>query len=206
MTEFQNILWVAVLAMQLPVAAALLLVGYRRFPLAATYAAAICFTTVINIGVYLFIDRADARFAAYTVIGEVIRVAIAFTVVASLAIEAVPGRRRMISAATAAAGTLAVFAGLTTSGMTNVMTFCAALANLTAWFGLVMHRPFDTTRLLIAGGLGIQLAGGAFAQSLRGMHSSAAMPGAVFAIVADFICLFVWWHAFTRYSPETTSD
>jgi hypothetical protein len=206
MTGLPWFIWVALAALQFAAAAAVWRAGCRRFSLAGLCIIPLAAAMIANIGVHLIAGFTGQRYAPNSETAEALRIVIAFTLAASLAVEAVPDHRRVILTATAMAGTLAVCGALASPKMVHLMTFSAVLVNLAAWFGLVGNRPFDTTKLLIAGGLGIQLAGWAFGRSLAEIHPAAAPAGTVFAVGSDFIGLFVWWHAFTRTAQQSMAE
>jgi hypothetical protein len=52
-------------------------------------------------------------------------------------------------------------------------------------------------RLMIAGGLGLQMTGEAIGQAIRQMHLSygVSVAGSVFIVLTHLLCLFIWWRA-----------
>jgi hypothetical protein len=78
------------------------------------------------------------------------------------------------------------------------LSFCLALVNLALWFTLIAGERRDTTLLMITGGLGIQMTGEAIGQSLRQISRTTELVGTTMQILSHFLCLFIWWQAFSK--------
>jgi hypothetical protein len=52
---------------------------------------------------------------------------------------------------------------------------------------------------MIAGGLGLQMTGEAIGQAIRQLNVSmqVSLGGSIFIVLTHFLCLFIWWRAFT---------
>ena len=82
------------------------------------------------------------------------------------------------------------------------LSFSNAILNLLLWFSLVKSRARDRRLFLVSGGLGLNMAGEAIAQSLVGMSTGASIwlwyLANFIAIPSHLLCLFIWWTAFRR--------
>lgn len=79
------------------------------------------------------------------------------------------------------------------------LSFFTAVLNLVAWFMFVRVQPRDVQRLMIAGGLGLQMTGEAIGQAVRQMNVSmqVSLGGSIFIVLTHLLCLFIWWRALT---------
>src|SRR5690606_1712218 len=84
------------------------------------------------------------------------------------------------------------------------LSFCSVLLNLWLWSILIARRERDTRRLLIAGGLGVQMTGDAIGQSLRQMQVSPLVyhAGSYLIVVTHLLCLVIWRRALARDHPQ----
>lgn len=90
--------------------------------------------------------------------------------------------------------------------MTNVvrnLSFTASLMILLLWLLLVVKRTSDRTLLMVATGLGLQMAGEAIGQSLRLISPRTLMIGNVVSVLSHLLCLLVWFAAFRRKRPAS---
>jgi hypothetical protein len=88
--------------------------------------------------------------------------------------------------------------GFVMMSVSRNLSFCLALVNLALWFTLIAGSRRDSTLLMVTGGLGIQMTGEAIAQSLRQMSRLTFFIGDSAAILSHFLCLFIWWQAFSK--------
>ncbi len=82
------------------------------------------------------------------------------------------------------------------------LSFSNALLNVILWFSLVKARASERRLFLVSGGLGLNMAGEAIAQSLVGMSTGASAwlwyLGNFIAVPSHLLCLLIWWTAFRR--------
>jgi hypothetical protein len=79
------------------------------------------------------------------------------------------------------------------------LSFGSAVLILIVWFLLLSDEKRDTCRLLLVGGLGVQMTGEAMGQSIRQIFSTnyaAAFLGGLLVILTHQLCLTIWLQAF----------
>ena len=81
---------------------------------------------------------------------------------------------------------------------TRDLSLCSTGLDLALWFLLIAARKKDHLLLMISGALGIQFTGEGIGQSLPSLSNSAiaVTAGDIVMVLADFICLYLWWQAF----------
>jgi hypothetical protein len=182
---------------------------WREFPALFAYIAALAVTTSGEILTYTLLGKTSASFKNYYWSAELLRQTALFAVVVSLAVHALPPGRK----AEAYGRLLSMFALLVwivsmathyspdlgkwmTSAVRN-MSFATGVINLLAWFAYAKAGARDTTRLMISGGLGLQMTGEAIGQAIRQLETStnAMLAGSIFIVITHFLCLFIWWRA-----------
>jgi len=182
----------------------------KEFPALFAYITCLLLTTTIDIWAYLIVGKGSYSFRTYYWSAELIRQSALFAVVVALAMHILPeGRRtsafgRMTGLAGAAiwVGSVAIcYSGFLNTWMSAVvrnLSFFTGVLNLLVWFMFARVQPRDTLRLMIAGGLGLQMTGDAIGQAIRQLHlsTSVSLAGGIFMIVTHFLCLFIWWRAF----------
>jgi hypothetical protein len=143
-----------------------------------------------------------------------------FVLVVSLAIHVAPiGRRtdaltRMMALAAAFIWVGSVVTCYTPSlndWMTAVvrnLSFFTGVLNLIVWFICARSETRDTQRLMIAGGLGLQMTGEAIGQAIRQMRLGYAFTvgGSIFIVVTHLLCLFIWWRALNTTTATPTNQ
>jgi hypothetical protein len=211
-TALQYAGWLIGLPLELLIVAALVRGSYRRFPFILLYGIALFLTTVLEISVYQAYYsgiRIGRTFAQYYWIDEGIRQTLLFAVVISLvylASEAFRSRAlvrgSLVCGAVIFAGAafLVHYDGKTVAGewMTlwlRDLNFSAAILDLGLWAMLLASRHKETRLLLLSGALGIQFTGEAIGQSLRHLFPWVLSPGDVVTLLANLVCLWIWWQA-----------
>jgi hypothetical protein len=207
----QWIFWVIGLSLQLLLTVTLWQRAGREFPALFAYIGCLVVTTTADILAYVVLGRASYYYRTYYWSAELLRQTALFSLVISLAMHMLPEGRR-----TAAFGRLIALTGgaiwlgsvalcystnlnnWMTSVARNLSFFTAAL-NLVAWFMFARVQPRDVQRLMIAGGLGLQMTGEAIGQAVRQMNVSIQVTagGSIFIVLTHLLCLFIWWRALT---------
>ena len=85
--------------------------------------------------------------------------------------------------------------------MTNLsrnLGFLAVVLNLVLWAVLIQYRRGDRTLLMVAGGMGLQMAGKAIGHSLRQLSPSTAVAGNLIIVLSHLLCLYIWWQGFRQ--------
>ncbi|MEJ7608955.1 MAG: hypothetical protein WKF37_22440 [Bryobacteraceae bacterium] len=204
--------WIVGLSLQWLVLSELFAGPWRRFPFLLIYACCLALTTIADIASYYLLGRTHPDYAASFWAAELIRQSGLYCLVVSLISEVLrPSRSRRIliclivtAAVVFWGGSLALHHQASLNRwmtlVTRNLSLCTAGLNLFLWFTLISREPRDLDRLMIAGGLGLQLTGEAVGQSIRGMQlsSSATIVGNIVVVLAHFLCLAVWWQALLR--------
>lgn len=207
--------------LELLIIAALLRGPYRRFPVIFVYIIAYFLTTVAEIPVYIAFYAGVKGARGFRVklywVDEGILQLLVFAVVMSLIYEASSrvGSRRLVRAGLSVGAV--VFAGVSfllhysphvnlsvwMTPWTRDLSFCSTVLDVALWFLLIASRKKDTLLLMLSGALGIQFTGEAIGGSLRYLSTSTVVVGAgdILIVLADFICLYIWWQAF-RGTPN----
>ena len=223
----QFVFWAVGLSLQVLVIRALLSGPYKRYPLLFTYSVTVFLTTLVEVTIYVAQQMGQRGWARswrfYYWINDAILQALVFAVVISLIHHAMTRanartaiRRWLIVGAFLA---FAVFFALhvgpeekLSAWMTLVsrdLSFSAVILDLLLWTTLVASKKKDQELLMLSGGLGIQFTGSAIGQSIRqlalgplGKSPAMALTGSVIVVVANLICLYVWWQTFRRPFPR----
>jgi len=222
-TALQYAGWLIGLPLELLIVAALLRGPYRRYPFILLYGVALFLTTVLEISVYQAYYsgmRIGRTFAHYYWIDEGIRQTLLFAVVISLVYLASAAlRSRAVVRSSLVCGAV-IFAsvaflahydrhGVVGEWMTlwlRDLNFSAAILDLVLWAMLLTSRHKETRLLLLSGALGIQFTGEAIGQSLRHLLPWVLSPGDVVTLLANLVCLWIWWQALrTLPQPQVTS-
>lgn len=210
MRLLQWTLWALGLGLQYLVLNALVRGPLREFKIVFVYVFLLLATTVGDIAALYTVGRSSTFYPRYYWAAELTRQTAMFAVVVSLIVGVIPesNRKRTILHAVLGAAALFWISSLTwthsadlNAWMTKVvrnLSFGSAVLDLGLWFALISFRSRDTRRLLIAGGLGLQMTGEAIGQSLRQLLPSytTALVGSLFVVFAHFLCLVIWWYAF----------
>jgi hypothetical protein len=216
-TLVQYVFWMASLFLQVLVWSALLHGAWRTYPAVLVYMVCTTVTFTIEIVAGWIIGVSSKTYALLYYGNEITRQAAMLCVVLSLAVAlAPPGRARRTSQRLILVGWgvlwIASLYLLWQPGLRVWMTgairniaFGTAALNLIVWFGLASRPEKDIPRLLIAGGLGVQLAGDALGQAAQQAFSGsyAAIAGYIIIVVAHLVSLLIWWQALAR--SETNS-
>lgn len=220
---FQYILWAVGLSLQVLVIRALLRGFYKRFSLLLAYAVTLFLTTVVEVAAYTAQTtgaRAMARsWRYYYWVNDAVLQALIYSVVISLIYKAMArADTRAVIRRWLVAGAFVVFVAIflvhrgpmrdLTAWMTLVsrdLSFAAVILDLLLWSKLIASRKKDHQLLMLSGGLGIQFTGSALGQSIRqlalgamGRNYAFALAGGVLMVLANFVCLYVWWQTFRR--------
>jgi hypothetical protein len=83
------------------------------------------------------------------------------------------------------------------------MSFITAVLNLVLWFALVKTRTSDRILFLVSGGLGLNMAGEAIAESLRDLSGSSGLVASI-SVGSHILCLLIWIKAL-RLSTQTAA-
>jgi len=211
----------AVLVMQ-----AILRVGVSRYPLIFAYMVVMFLSVMAQMPTALAYHRAghsqSAWFQVLHSISEGITYPLILAVVVSLMYRATEqvGARHLIRAILAVGAPLFtaisfavhfdrnVHVGVWMTPWTRDLNFCAAILDLILWTLLLASRRKEYRLLLLAGGMGINFAGGAVADAVRSVaiHYRSFptwISADVLALVADGAALYIWWQAFRRDASET---
>jgi hypothetical protein len=194
--------------------------AYRKFPLVFAYSSAIFVASLIEVPAYLayFSGAPRSRTRAfYYWINEGILQALIFAAVISLVYMATAAlenrtaiRRGIVAGAVLfGAGSIAIHydpTAVTGEWMTLVsrdLNFCSAGLDLALWMLLLTFRRADHRLLLLSGGLGIQFTGEAIGHSLRQvLPRSLVLVGSTVVVLANLICMYVWWQTFRATASE----
>ncbi|HYI91994.1 MAG TPA: hypothetical protein VEX68_00480 [Bryobacteraceae bacterium] len=181
----------------------------RYFPTLYVYIVCLLGTTVADILVVQIIGGTSPGYRHYYWSAELVRQSILFVLVVSLAIHVAPVNRRTnamvrwmgLSAAAIWFGSVAAcYSPNLNTWMTTVvrnLSFFTGVLNLIVWFLCARSQVRDPQRLLIAGGLGLQMTGEAIGQALRQMRVSyeVSAAGNIVIVATHLLCLFIWWRA-----------
>jgi hypothetical protein len=85
------------------------------------------------------------------------------------------------------------------------LAFTTIILNVVLWSSLIRTRHKDVRLFLVSGGLGVNMAGEAIAQSLAVMEVATGLTN-LLAIGSHFFCLGIWWKAFRRSVAVTAGD
>lgn len=215
----QWVLWTAGFALQAAVLRAMLRGPWRRLPVVLLFIVVLMLTTVTDVAAKLTVSSTKA-FVAYYWCAELLRQSALFAVTVSLILQLVAQARSRRSLATIIVGSAVVFwsASVLLSHqpvlniwMTRVvrnLSFGSAALNVLLWFSLISRQSRDLQLLLVAGGLGIQMTGDAIGQSFRALfpRQNPEFVGSLFVVIAHFLCLLIWWYAFSRGEGNNTGD
>jgi hypothetical protein len=219
-TALQFAGWLIGLPLELLIVAALVRGPYRRFPFIMLYGVALFLTTVLEISVYEAYYHSGMRlgrtFAQFYWIDEGIRQTLLFAVVISLVYLASAAlRSRAVVRGSLVCGAV-IFAAAAFLGHYDAkavvgewmtlwlrdLNFSAAILDLGLWAMLLASRHKDPRLLLLSGALGIQFTGEAIGQSLRHLFPWQLSPGDVVTLLANLVCLWIWWQAL-RTVPQS---
>ncbi len=82
------------------------------------------------------------------------------------------------------------------------MSFLTALLNLVLWFALIRTRERERVLFLVSGGLGLNMAGEAIAQSLYAINADLRAFASLVSVSTHILCLLIWLRALKVYSAE----
>jgi hypothetical protein len=219
-TFVQYVFWMASLSLQALVWSALLQGSWRTYPAVLVYMLCTTATTLIEIVAGWVIGVSNRTYLLVYYGNEITRQAAMLCVVVSLAIALAPAGRarrtsqRLILVSWAVLWVVSLYVlwdpGLRTwmiAAIRNIAFGTAAL-NLMVWFGLASRAEKDIPRLLIAGGLGVQLAGDALGQAAQQAFAgtSAAIVGNIIIVLAHLLSLLIWWQALARPDAQAEEE
>lgn len=209
--------WIIGLTLQYLVTAALLVGPYKEFRAIFVYTICLLVTTILDICLLTFdagLVRTVQRQYYWT--ADLLRYSALYCVVISLVMHAFAGNRkrgslvRLLTVLAIAVwiGTLVVHREPNMNKwMVHVvrdLSFASAIANLVLWFSLIASEKRDARLLTITGGLGLQWTGEAIGQSLRQISQNSEMVGVIVMVAAHFLCLYIWWRAFSDHSVASS--
>ena len=215
MKDFQWAFWIIGLTFQYLVTQALLSGPFRQFTVIFAYLLCLAITTITDILMRLDVGKLSSTYIRYYWAMDLLRESAVYAVVISLVLHAMPDSRRRAAllrvlvalALLFWAGSIVVYQDPNVSKwMTKVvrnLSFCSAVSTLILWFVLIASEKRDTRLLVITGGLGLQMTGEAIGHSLIQISKSTQMVGVLTLMFAHFLCLYIWWRAFST-SPENS--
>ena len=215
MKDFQWAFWIIGLTFQYLVTQALLSGPFRQFTVIFAYLLCLAITTITDILMRLDVGKLGSTYIRYYWAMDLLRESAVYAVVISLVLHAMPDSRRraaLLRLLVALAllfwvGSIVIYQDPHVSKwMTKVvrnLSFCSAVATLVLWFVLIASEKRDTRLLVITGGLGLQMTGEAIGQSLIQISKSTQVLGVLTLMFAHFLCLYIWWRAFST-SPESS--
>ena len=213
------------LPLEILIIAALVRYAYRRFPILLVYAIFEFLTTVLEIppalDAALGIRRTSNTLQGlYWPIDILIQILLNLVVISLvfLATERLAFRRSLrlaliVVTILVAVGSFAAFydpalhpAKWITPWDRN-MNFIAAVLDLALWALLIAQRDRDTQLLLLSGGLGIQLAGDAIANSIQQLGiqtnlKAVFFTGSILRMIAFLMFQYIWWQALRQSTTE----
>ena len=211
LSSLQWAFWVVGLGLQILLILTLSQGAGRYFPTVYAYIVCLLGTTVADILAVQILGRKSAGYLNYYWSAELVRQSVLFVLVVSLAIHVAPVNRRTnamtrlmgFGAAAIWLGSVAIcHSPNLNTWMTTVvrnLSFFTGILNLIVWFLCARSETRDPQRLMIAGGLGLQMTGEAIGQALRQMRVSheVTVAGSIFIVLTHLLCLFIWWRALT---------
>ena len=206
---FQWAFWAVGLGLQILLIVALSQGAGRFFPTLYAYIFCLLGTTVADIFAVMKLGKRSAAYLSYYWSAELVRQSVLFVLVVSLAIHVAPKNKRtdaMSRLIAAAAGLIwlgsvaSCYSSNLNAWMTTVvrnLSFFTGVLNLIVWFLIARSEERDMQRLMIAGGLGLQMTGEAIGQAIRQMRISyeVSVVGSVFIVLTHLLCLYIWWRA-----------
>jgi len=211
-------LWAIGFGLQYLIISALFQGLWREFPTILVYVSGLVVTTLIDIVLQTTLGKKNYGYYLYYWIAELIRQTALLAVVVSLAISTVPGGRRKQLIGSSIAAVAALFwcgsiliyrEPVLNNWMTNVirnLSFGSAVLNLGVWFAMISGDSRDVRRLMLAGGLGLQMTGEALGHSFKYLFNTPvpALFSALFIVFCHFLCLLIWWQAILRTFDDST--
>jgi len=188
---------------------------YRKYPWVFGYLLVLFFTSVADFAGWSILDPSDQSDLPAYLLNDTIRHFSAFLAVVSLFLAATaehPRRRslrwRVISISLLfVAGSLLWNSPSISDPATYYtyvfrdVSFITALLNVVLWFSLVRNRTTDRVLYLVSGGLGLNMAGVAIAESLYTLSNSTVLLVNLLGVGSHLLCLLIWIKAF-RLSPD----
>ena len=186
--------------------------AYREFGGVALYIVVLLLTNVAESAAYVHVSTQPEWYANdYYVSNTARHLAILVAVVSLIYAAAKCNPRRHVIRVKTALLTLAVIAAsvLLANGpwphayMNQVnrnLSFATVILTVILWFSLVKVRTRDRRLLLVASGLGLNMAGEAIAQSLLNLARSGLVYhiASLISVLSELLCLWIWWSAFRR--------
>ncbi len=218
MKSLQWPFWIIGLTFQYLVTQALLSGPFRQFTVLFAYLLCLTITTITDILMRLDVGKLGTTYIRYYWAGDLLRESALYAVVISLVLHAMPNSRRraaLLRLLVAVAllfwvGSIFIYQDPNISRwMTKVvrnLSFCSAVATLILWFVLIASEKRDTRLLVITGGLGLQMTGEAIGQSLIQISRSTQVVGILTLMFAHFLCLYIWWRAFSTGTESTPAS
>ncbi|MCX6625788.1 MAG: hypothetical protein NTY38_32935 [Acidobacteria bacterium] len=211
MKYYQFLLWIVGLGLQVLVLGALVRGAFRKFPATFVYSICLFLTTVIEISAATDVGLLNYKsWQQYFYYDELARQTGILAIVVSLILKATPeGPKRGPFARLVVAGAFLFWAlslylcyspklGHWMNAVDRNLSFGSAILNLLLWMRLIAHRNRDRQILLVSGGLGLQMAGQAIGMSLIALSRDFWIAGSSIAVIASFLCSYVWWRALRK--------
>lgn len=216
LTVFQWAFWVVGIGLQILLLISLSQGAGRNFPALFAYIVSLLATTLADILAVSTLGRHSSMYVSYYWLAELVRQTVLFALVVSLAVYVLPVNRRttamtrLMALSAAVIWTISVAACYTikfNAWMTAVarnLSFFNGVLTLMVWFLCARRETRDIQRLMIAGGLGLQMTGEAIGQAVRQMKISEPVTtgASVFIVLTHLMCLFIWWRAL-ELDPRT---
>jgi hypothetical protein len=206
------------LLLELPIIAALLRGGYRRYPFVFIYVVADFIVSLVElpsaVQYWRGIRTSGAHYATIYWVDETIIQVLVYLVVTSLLYHATVSlqsrrivRGCLVLGAAVLAGTSFVVhytpnltMGFWMAPWLRDLNFSSAALDLALWALLIGSRDRDQTLLLLSGGLGIQFTGTAIGESLQNLATRSrsrplSLTGGMIVALANILRLYIWWQA-----------
>jgi hypothetical protein len=213
-----SITFVAGVALQLLVVAAILRRGWTRLKALFIYVVVLFLTTLIDAAAF-YSPSIYSSMSRYYWVDDAVRQILIFILVISL-IYAGRGHGQsrwkgveFLGPGVAAFSIVSLYIThdpqfwVWMTQLSRNLGFLAAVLNFVLWVVLLQSRQRDRTLLMISGGMGIQMAGKAIGHSLRQLalrqlSPATALSGDLIIVLSHLFCLYVWWQALRLPPPE----
>jgi len=206
------------IALQVCVLHLLIRGAYRQFPGIAVYLAVLFLTAIADATVFVEAGLWPVWYQEYYYLNNTVRHLAGFAALVSLVFRASNSgerHRNVLKISLASLLVISASALLAHGTWPNEymneasrnLSFATVLLNVALWLTLAKNRTRDTQLFLVSGGLGLNMAGEAVAQSL--LRLSVGGPaifehaGNIVGVSSHILCLLIWWKAFRQPAVET---
>lgn len=182
--------------------------GHRKFPGLFFYLLILFLTGVADMAAFQLSGDWQEWYVKYYYVNDIIRQFSGFVAVISLIYTATAQQPRRAALRVKIIGGTALVVllsfllteyaglGLYMTRVSRNLSFTAVILNVILWFSLIKVRARDRRLFLASGGLGLNMAGEAIAQSLRDLAPSTVFAGNLIAVGSQLLSLWIWWVAF----------